>query len=238
MGTSLEKVGANLPAKPTMRGLEEQGSMRDLIIPRAKLLQALSPEVIESPKEFQPGLLINSLTKEILPSTFIPIFRGFSWCRFNPRNSKDPNFNSDFGPGDLIWRSSDPTEQRVIKESMFGPNGERPLATKFLNFFSFFPGVPMPVIVSFSSTSIKAGQQLNSMAQFSNDDMFASSYELTSKLESNDKGSYYVLRVKKGASVKGTPAFAQAEAWYEEYKPKKIVMHEEGEDSDTETAPF
>lgn len=238
MDSSLQKTGANLPAKPTPRGLEEQGSREDLIIPRAKLLEALSPEVIEDGKSFQPGLLINSVTKEILPSTFVPIFRFFNWARFNPRNSKDPNFNPDFGPGGLIWRSTDPLDARVISEGKFGPNGERPLAVKFINFFSMFPGVPMPVIVSFSSSSIKAGQQLNSMAQFSGDDMFATSYELTAKLESNDKGTYYVLRVKKGASVKGTDTFRQAEAWYEEYKPKKIQMHEEGEETDTESAPF
>lgn len=238
MDNSLEKTGSNLPSKPMPRGLEEQGSREDLIIPRAKLLQALSPEVIEDGKNFQSGLIINSVTKEILPSTFVPIFRFFNWARFNPRDQRDPNFNSDFGAGDLIWRSSDPLDPRVVKEGKFGPNGERPLAVKFINFFSHFPGVPMPVIVSFSSSSIKAGQQLNSMAQFSGDDMFACSYELSAKLESNDKGTYYVLRVKKGASVKGTEVFAQAEAWYEEYKPKKIQMHEEGEEANSEDIPF
>ena len=212
------------------RGFEEDTSREDLIIPRAKLLQALSPEVVEKPKDFQPGMIINSLTKSPMPTEFIPIFKFTNWIRFNPRNPKDPAFNSQFPAGGIIWRSNDPYDMKVISEGSFGPNGERPLANKFLNFFSYFPGLPMPIIVSFTNTSFKAGKTLISLAKFSGGDMFSRKYKLTSKQSKNELGSFFVFNVEPAEAVTGED-FKHAEALWEEFHQKDIQVHEESEET-------
>lgn len=222
------------------RGFEEPVDKEDLIIPRAKLLQALSPEVVENGKDFHAGMIINNLTKEILPETFIPIFKFTQWIRFNSRNPKDENYNPSFGPGDIIWRSVDPYDPRVTKEGIFGPNGERPLATKFLNFLSYFSGVEMPVVVSFANTSLKAGRQLLSLAKFSLDHIYARQYLLNCKQESNDMGTYFVFTVRLlGRTEKKD--YEIAEAWWNDYHDRTIQVHEEqteGSDSGAENRPF
>jgi len=214
-------------AKPQMgRGFEEGVDREELIIPRAKLLQALSPE-LEANKELSQGDIINSVTTERVPELFIPIFKFTQWIRFNPRDSKAPGYNPDFGPGDMIWRSNDANDPRVIAESSFGANGEKPLATRFLNFFSFFEGSEMPVIVSFSNTSFKAGKRLMSLAKFRGGDMFSKMYSLTSKKETNDMGTYYVMDVQ-AAGEASEDNYKIAERWWNEYsiKAKDIQVHE------------
>lgn len=226
------------------RGFEEQTEQRDLIIPRAKLLQPLSPEVMETPADFRPGEIINSLTKEKFSldekkgCLFIPIFKFTNWVRFNPRNTEDANFDPSFEAGAIIWRSTDPMDPRVKKEGEFGPNGEPPLATKFLNFFSFLRGVPMPIIVSFSKTSYKAGKQLMSLAQFSGGDMFSKQYRLSSKLEKNDQFTYFVLTVEPAGKAQEED-FQVCESLWEQFHARELRVHEEApEDPGAEAPPF
>lgn len=209
-----------------LKGFEEPVSKEDLIIPRAKLLQALSPEVIDDGGKFRPGMIINSLTKEELPGEFIPIFKFTNWIRFNPRDKKDPNFDPAYGPGDIIWRSTDPLDIKVVEESKFGVNGENPLATKFINFFCYFPGVNMPLILSFSKTSLKAGRRLLSLAQFSGRDMFGTKYKVVSKQETGDAGTYFVLNVDQ-VGIASEQEYTIGSKLWEQYSDKPIQVHEE-----------
>jgi hypothetical protein len=220
------------------KGFEEPTDKEDLLIPRATLLQALSPEVVKGAKDpatqldLKPGMIINSLTKEILPSEFIPIFKFTNWIRFNPRNTKDPAYDAAYGPGEVIWRTNDPLDPRVIEESKFGADGTPPLATKFLSFFSVFKGVGMPVVVSFSKTSFKAGKRLLSLAQFAAKDnqpldMFGMRYALSSVQETNPAGQmYFVLDVKQLGYTEGVE-LAQAAATWERFHDKTLQVHEE-----------
>lgn len=215
------------------KGFEEETSREDIIIPRAKLLQALSPEVIENAKQFQPGLIINSLTKEILPIEFIPVFKSTNWVRFNPRKKDAPGYDPAYGPGDIIWRSNDPLDPKVQAEGSFGANGEAPLATKFINFFCYFSGVNMPLILSFSKTSLKAGRRLLSLAQFSCKDMFATKYKLSAKQEVGDAGTYFVLAVDPVGAVSEEELAAGAWLW-EQYHTKTIQVHDEAPEETTQ----
>ncbi len=221
------------------RGFEEPTQQEDLVIPRAKLLQALSPEVVEKAKApdgtvLEPGMIINSLTKEILPDVFIPVFKFTNWIRFNPRNKKEEGFDPAFEPGAIIWRSVDPMDPRVQEEAKFGPNGEKPLAIKFLNFFSFFPGVSMPIIVSFSKTSFNAGRRLLTMGQFSGKDMFAKKYALAAKQEASDAGVYFVLTVEPREEASEEEYGTGANLW-EQFHARSINVHDEAAD-DAQTA--
>ncbi len=132
----IEKTQAGLvPSTQPQRGFEGGVDQEDLIIPRAKLIQALSPELAEGVEGIKIGSIINSLTKEILAQDFIPIFTFKNFIRFNPRSKDDPNFDSDYEPGAVIWKSVDPMDPRVKEQTKFGPNGEKPVAITFINFF-------------------------------------------------------------------------------------------------------
>ena len=120
----LEKSKDNLPdISRNRRGFEEGVTREELIIPRTKLLQFMSPELMdeETQDKFKVGQIINSITKDILPESFIPIFKFTEWIRFNPRDEKSPNFDTLFQPGALLWRTKDPNDPKVIQEGQFGP---------------------------------------------------------------------------------------------------------------------
>ncbi len=230
--------GALAGSSRPQRGFEEGINHEDLIIPRAKLIQALSPEVTEG-LGLRPGAIINSLTKEVLPDEFIPVFMFKNYIRFNPRSKADPHFDPAFEPGAVIWKSTDPEDPKVVAEARFGPNGEKPIATTFLNFFSYFPGVAMPVIVSFSKTSYRAGRQLLSLAKFCGGDMFSRKYRLTSLMESNDIATYAVLKVAP-IGPSNTEEHRLCERLWNDFsgKARDIQVHEEATDEAVEDAPF
>lgn len=220
------------------RGFENGINHEDLIIPRAKLIQALSPEITEG-LGVKPGAIINSLTKEVLPDEFIPVFMFKNFIRFNPRSKADPNFDPAYEPGAVIWKSTDPEDPKVVAETRFGSNGEKPIATTFLNFFSYFPGVPMPVIVSFSKTSYKAGRQLLSLAKFCGGDMFSRKYRLMSQMESNDIATYAVFKVAPVGNV-SPEDYSLCERLWNDFsaKAKDIQVHEETTDDTGDGTPF
>jgi len=232
----------NVPAKSEVllpetstkgRGFDHQVDKNDYVIPRAKLLQDMSPEVKAEGSILKPGQIINSLTAEILPATFVPLFWFPTWIRFNPRNKKDNGFDSNYEPGKMIWRSKNPNDPRVIEEGKFGENGEVPLATKFLNFFSIFIGHAMPVIISFSKISYRAGKKLITLASLSGGDIFARQYNLTSKLAHTDQNEYHVLEVAPtGLIANNSKTFKVSESLYENFKDKPIEAHDQEIDED------
>ena len=235
MSTEITKTEAALATGSHQRGFEGGLTQDDLIIPRAKLIQALSPEITEG-LGVRPGAIINSLTKEVLPDEFIPIFMFKNYIRFNPRSKADPLFDSAYEPGAVIWKSTDSEGPKVVAETRFGPNGEKPIATTFLNFFSYFPDVPMPVIVSFSKTSYKAGRQLLSLAKFCGGDMFSRKYRLASLMETNDIATYAVFKVAPVGAV-SPDEYKLCERLWNDFseKAKDIQVHEDITD---EPVPF
>lgn len=227
-----------LAAGSRQRGFESGITQEDLIIPRAKLIQALSPEITEG-LGVKPGAIINSLTKEVLPDEFIPVFMFKNFIRFNPRSKADPSFDPAYEPGAVIWKSTDPEDPKVVAETRFGPNGEKPIATTFLNFFSYFPGVPMPVIVSFSKTSYRAGKQLLSLAKFCGGDMFSRKYRLTSLMETNDIGTYAVFKVVPLGSTIPEDYILCERLWNDfSEKSRDLQIHEETTDDTGDGTPF
>ena len=208
------------PGAP-QKGFEEGVNQEDLIMPRIKLIQAMSPEAQD--EGIKPGTIINGLSKQEVSMKFIPINVHANWVRFNPRNSKDPNFNPDYEPGAMIWASSDPNDARVVEEGRFGENGERPLATKFLTFLCLFDGDTSPVLLSFSNTSLKAGKQLLSMAKFSKRDMFATRYTLTAHKETKDGNQYFVYKVQSAGLV-SDKEYKQCEQLWKEFSIKKPTV--------------
>lgn len=220
--------------KRDLRGHSGNVSNEEMIIPRVKLMQALSPEVQEEGSDLKQGVIINSLTKTPFLKTekgahlFIPILRSVNWVKFNPRSEKDPDFDPAFEPGAIIWRSNDPNDPKVIAEGEW--RGEKPpRATKFINYLCHFLGCDIPVLLSFAKTSFKAGRTLTTFTELvhANDAIFKWAYLLQSKKEQNPQGqSYYVYSVSEGGPA-SAEAFERAEMWYETYSRREVKAEEE-----------
>lgn len=205
-------------------GFDDPVDQGDLIIPRVKLMQGLSPELKDESLLLRQGQIINSLTKEVLPQEFVVIKKSKFWIRFNPRKAEDHGFDPNYKPGAFIWKSSDPNDERVKQFKDFGPNGERPLCTAFLNFLVLFNGVTMPVMLSFCNTSYKSGKDLLSHLQFGGGNIFSRKFKLTSFLDSNPKGDYYSLKVIPAGNTDGD-LYAKAVATYNDFNKVDLSEH-------------
>lgn len=241
--TEIEKKTETALAKSEdRRGHEDLTEQEDFIIPRAQLVQKTSPIIEECPGEYVPGDIVNSLTREKLPAFFIPLSRKKYWIRFNPRQKNDPNFDPNYAPGDLIWKTDDPNDPRVISESKFGEKGEKPAAAKVLSFLAYFPGVDMPVVIPFSKTSLNAGRALNTLTQTVSGPMFSSKYKIGAKKVTKDDMSYMVLTVTK-AEKPTEEEYKQAEEYFNLFATRKDLKVDEGPEDDAASegdgdAPF
>lgn len=218
------------PAEITQRmGFEEPIEQGDLIIPVAKLFQG-TPTEQEAYPNAKMGQIVNSLTQEVLPSTFVPVYKWTEVAKFNARNKEingkpNPDFDPAFEPGALIAKatsSSDP----LWKESEWGPNGEKPRADKSMCFMCYFSGVPMPLLLRFSRTSYKAGKKLLSLAQFSGVNMFDRRYKLTTKKEQSENNIYHVFHVEPDG-LSTTDEREVAMGWYQSLRGKQVQVHED-----------
>lgn len=210
------------------RGHEEALEIDELEMPRAKLVQFTSDEAQTDDRESrkEPGLMINSITKEKLGLIFVPIFRFVNFMQWNPRKKDDPNFDAAFEPGALIFTTSDRNDARVESGVKFGPNGELPKVTKYINFLCMFNHQPMPLVLSFAKTSFAAGKRLNSLTQFSGGDMFGGKYRLIVSQKKGDAGAYFAMDVAPVGPA--TPEeFKIAEHWFNEFRGKTIKVHTE-----------
>lgn len=228
------------PQHGPKRGLEELSQQEDFEIPRALLLQSNSPMVVDDQSgKYRAGMVVNSLTGEFLPDEFIPILKFAEWIRWNPRDPHSPIFDSNFGPGKMIWKSRNPEDPLVIEQGKFGPKGERPLATKYLNFFSYFPGIDMPVIISFCNTSFPAGRKLNTLCFGAKESaIYARKYKLGKKVDQNDKGKFWILQTELAGHT-SEEDYKIADQWYHQFRPiiGRVVVHEEEESLETPAAP-
>lgn len=215
------------PGEPRL-GFEDPTDSRDLIIPFVKLFQGNATEAENYP-DAKGGQLINSLTQEVLSEEFIPCFKWTEWSKFNGNGEDDPNYDPALGePGALLWRTLAPTAEQAA-ECEFGPNGEKPKASRSMCFLVYVIGQQMPLVLRFAKTSFSAGKKLISLAQFSGGNMFDRKYKLTTKKEQNEsKKIYYVLQVAL-VGIASEEERKVAKQWYQDFKGKNLKVHEEGD---------
>lgn len=225
---------AFLRVPPKGRGHEEEALPSQLEMPRAKLLQFTSGEVKREENPLKPGVIINSISQENLPPVFIPIFKYTEWIRWNPRQKDNPNFDPAFDPGALIFRTNQATDPRVIEGAKFGPGGEPPAVTEYLNFFSMFIGEgdarPQFLVLPFAKTSHSAGKKLYNQLLTQGGDMFLWKHKLSSAR--HDKGDQSWFQFVTEPAGKATEDEYRAAEWlYESYRKVKIVAHVDEEDT-------
>ncbi len=172
---------------------EEAG---DMIIPRVKIVQSLSPERKE--KVAEEGDIINSLTKEKLNGkVFIPVFK------FN--NNIDWRERADGGGMLCIARdgkvgeASDGTHllcvtcKRCDFDNTKQGKDALPKCTKYINFFGFLAGERMPIILSFAKTNYNEGKKLYSLAKVTMQNMWNYGYALNEKTMAKNGNEWFII---------------------------------------------
>ena len=212
------------------RGFDDDVDQGDFLIPRAKVVTFTSNETKDpdETKRIPAGRFINSVSKLEIPKEFVPIMRYKNYVRFNPIDTRDPNFDKNFEPGKLIFSTRDRHDQRVVEGIVWGENGEKPVVQKVLNYLCYFKGENFPLILSFKSTSYKGAQRLNTLLESAGGDMFSNRYKLIITQESKAGNAYYVLNVE-AAGKTGPEDLAICEDIYNRFGGKDLegMAHQE-----------
>lgn len=196
-------------AKPMGFEDEESG---DVIIPRVKVCQTLSPEV--RAREANEGDIINSLTKERLNGkVFVPVFKFNNNVLWKDRSegggiqciARDGRIGQ-FSDGTTLMcaqcRRCEFDNTKQGKEAL-------PTCTKYINFFGFFAGERMPIILSFSKTCYNEGKKLYSLAKVTMQNMWNYGYALNEKKMAKGGNEWFVpVMAAAGPTSEDDRAFA------------------------------
>jgi hypothetical protein len=212
---------------------EEDG---DMIIPRVKIVQALSPERKE--KVADEGDIINSLTKEKLNGkVFVPVWKYGSNIEWKDRSE---------GGGMACWskdgkkgNTSDGSCKlcKACKRNEFDNSKQGkeaiPKCTKYINFFGFFVGERMPIILSFAKTNYNEGKKMFSLAKVTMQNMWNHGYKLDEKKIAKGGNEWYIINPTAAGKVdEEDKAFGLM--LYQNYHGKDFNVAEEDNSSDYE----
>jgi len=201
--------------------------MDDLIIPRLRLLQALS-EAVTSEKG-KSGQFQNSLTEEVFdgPLEFIPLMFKNGAVYFQPGEglkckSVDgvTSINGDrcaecpFNEYWKKWKDDKPPQCAGTKEFTIAQRS------------TITDAAPNIMVLTFMKTSFGLGKKLISMARLTGQDLFANSYSLESIKTKNDKGTFFNFGLAKGNPL-DQKEYDAAMHWYKTLNQMEVKVHEE-----------
>jgi len=188
---------------------EEAG---DMIIPRIKVVQTLSPE--RKDKKAEEGDIINSLTLEKCNGkVFVPVFRynnNIDWIdrsegggmRCVARDGKVGEMQDGTRVMCVQCRKCEFDNSKQGKEAF-------PTCTKYINFFGFFEGERTPIILSFAKTNYGEGKKLYSLAKVTMQNMWNYGYRLDEKLMAKNGNEWYnIVANPAGATSEEDREFA------------------------------
>lgn len=169
----------------------------DLLLPRVKLLQPMSPEVLE--QGATAGHMVNSITKEDYGEEMkiIPLLHFKNRIKWGDREkgggiecSSDNGKVSrpEFGGLSCLTCKEQKWNNEAKKET-----DRKPTCTLYYSFPCIPEGSDLPIGVSMERTKIKIAKKLLSIARYAggNLDLFAKKYRLYVTKEKGPKGMYY-----------------------------------------------
>jgi hypothetical protein len=180
---------------------EEQG---DLMIPRVQVVQMLSQA--RKDKEANEGDIINSLTKDKYnDKTFIPVFKfnnNIWWRDLTDGGgmlclSRDGKHGQTQDGQEALCAACKRCEFDNTKTG----RDAYPVCTKYFNFFGFFEGERMPIILSFAKTNYKEGKKLYSLAKVTMQNMWHHGYKLSSKIMAKGNNEWYIIAVQAAGAT-------------------------------------
>jgi len=222
---------SNLPGflrdKGKGRG-QEKVDQTDLIMPRVKLLQQLSGEVVD--ETFTAGHLINSLIKEDYGTeiVFIPIKHYKSRIYWRERdagggmlcNSLDASLPSS---GEYAKSCGACEKCKWPKEK-----GESPDCTLYYNFVIIINGTVIPVVLPMEKSKIPIARALITLTKYvgGNLDIFAKKYKIVSKVEKKKGGTFFNYTVAPVGFVT-EEEFQLAESVFIQLQDKSISVEQD-----------
>ncbi|HUT58389.1 MAG TPA: hypothetical protein VNA25_11145 [Phycisphaerae bacterium] len=159
----------------------------DLTLPRLALAQALSPQVNPDDDAYIDGLrngdLFNSLTGEAYGRGPVEVLvirvEPVRYMEFDP-NERANILDRDVPEGD--------------PRTMWGADGAKPKATKFMDFLALHAETAEPIGLSFKDTSLKAGKDVNTFLE-----MYPKrAIRIGTAQKKNEHGSFYVYTATLG----------------------------------------
>lgn len=189
----------------------------ELLLPRIELLQAMSPAVANG--QGKAGELVNQITKTALTTNiFVPIAMHRKFIKWIPRDEG----------GGIEYQTTDPKDPRVIKDTAWGPSGEKPKCTKYLNFLVLLEGDTLPIILSFAMTSFQTGRKLYTMCKMAGGDIWERKYKLSSIDKPYQNSKYYVFEVAE-AGKSEERELKIAESLYESFSTRDLKFDMEND---------
>lgn len=197
-GTELVTTQSTMPL-----GFEDEDA-GDMIIPRVKMIQMLSPERKE--KIADEGDIINSLTKDKLNGKkFIPVYKFNSNILWKDR-SEGGGIDCHAKDGKVGTLSDGTTQMCSICRKCEFNNAAQgkdalPTCTKYINFFGFIEGERIPLILSFSKTNFAEGKKLYSLAKVTMQNMWNYGYTLEAKTQAKNGNEWFIIQVAPGGAT-------------------------------------
>lgn len=203
IATAENTATAVTPVNNKPLGFEEAHN-EDIMIPRLKVMQAMSQE--RSDGIAVEGDIINSLTLESAKGKkFIPIKVYYSNFRWNPDRTAEKailcrSYDGRIGnDGENMLVCAD-CRLNQFDNSKTGRDAQ-PQCTTYINFLGILEDSPMPVILSFAKTSFNEGKRLLSVAKSMRKSLWAYSYIIDTKKNTKDKQSWYVLTTRMSGNT-------------------------------------
>ena len=207
-------------------GFEDTDSS-DIVIPRIKVINALSPERQEGAAE--EGDVLNSLTKEkVNGKVFIPIKQYYSKIHWNPDRDADPRIMCMSRDGKIGQTSDggkalcDSCTKCRFDNTKTGKDAQ-PQCTSYLNFLGFFAGDPMPVVLSFAKTNYNEGKKMISLAKAMRQDIWAYGYIVDSAKQTKGRNTWFNIKVTMGNAT-ATEDVMLARELYNAYKSMDLSV--------------
>lgn len=236
-GEELMPKGTESMARPDflpagdVTGTEHIGK-EDIQMPRLVLAQKMSPEVDDSDAKriegLKPGDIFNGLTKEILGRGPMP---------FYIIRADRPRF-VEFIPREEGGGVADPNVPADDPRTQFGPNGEKPVATKFYDFIIMLEKTGELVALSFKSTGLKVAKQLNALVKLRNAPIYAGRYNLISVDTQNSKGKFAIFHVANAGWAGSAEQVENLKSFHEALATKDLnIQRDDRPDEDLDFPP-
>lgn len=204
MSNEIIKQTDGTVAEPTSEnvilGFEEAHS-DDVIVPRIKVVNALSPERLDG--DAQEGDVIDSLSGEsVKGKRFIPVKVYYSNINWNPDRNDEENrifcrsFDGVTGTDtEGMCQQCRQCGKTQFDNSKTGKEAQ-PQCTAYINFLGFFAGEYMPVVLSFARTNYNEGKKMLSIAKSLRKSIWSYQYLIDSKQITKGKNKWYNICVQ------------------------------------------
>lgn len=228
-----EAAEVSTHVEPVM-GFEDEDA-NDMIIPRVKIIQTLSPE--RKAGEANESDIINSLTKDRLNGKkFIPVFKYGSNILWKDRSEGGGMecWSKDGKQGNLSDGSCKLCKMCKKNEFDNTKTGKAaiPVCTKYINFFGFIEGEKMPIILSFAKTNYNEGKKLFSLAKVTMQNMWNHGYTLNEKLVAKGGNEWYIINPAAAGKTSDEDR-AYGLMLYQNFRNADLHVAEEVNESDT-----